>query len=344
MVRFALMRNLADHDILPPMKQLSGVIMAGVLVLGCDRGKTETPPSSREGATSEVPAENAPPKRVPTPPALSVEVITKASGIQAKSAPGGVVRIGWVRSDVATTIDGMAFPPTAGLGSWAAFAPVSDGAMVMGDTVVFQDEINPAIDAAFSHGLNITALHNHFAFDNPQVYFMHIGGRGDAKKLAAGVKAMWDAIKAVRKQAPRPALTFPGPTVVPGTLDAAEISRLTGHSAKDKPGGVIKIAIPRQASVGGLHFNGNMGLTTWAAFTGTPELAAIDGDIAMTAREVQPVLRALRAAHINIVALHNHMIGEDPSYYFVHYWGKGRVAKLAKGFRAVLGAQMSAAK
>lgn len=325
-------------------------------MLGCDRGKTEnSPPSAKEATTAnetnnsaETPANPAPGQRAPAARTFTVETITKASGIQAKSAPGQVVRIGWVRSDVATTIDGMAFPPTAGLGSWAAFAPVSNGAMVMGDTVVFQDEINPAIDAAFSHGLNITALHNHFAFDNPQVYFMHIGGRGDAKKLAAGVKAMWDAIKAVRKQAPQPALTFPGPTVAPGTapgtLDAAEISRLTGHTAKDKPGGVVKIAIPRQANMGGLRFNGNMGLSTWAAFTGSSKLAAIDGDIAMTAREVQPVLRALRAAHINIVALHNHMIGEDPAYYFVHYWGKGRAADLAKGFRAVLGAQLSATK
>jgi len=270
---------------------------------------------------------------------LSVDDIAKASGTKAKEVSDGVVRIGWGRTKVKTTVDGMAFPPAAGLGSWAAFAPVGGGAMVMGDTVVFQDEINPAIDAAFAHGLKITALHNHFVFDDPQVYFMHIGGVGDPVKLAAGVKAMWDAIKAVRKAAPKPARTFPGPIVKPGKLDVAKLAAITKLKAAAKPGGVVKMVVERKATMRGVDFGGNMGLTTWAAFAGDDALASIDGDVAMTAKEVQPVLRALRAAKINVVALHNHMIGETPAYYFVHYWGKGPAAELARGFRAVLDAQ-----
>jgi len=209
----------------------------------------------------------------------------------------------------------------------------------MGDTVVFEDEINPAIGAAFAHGLQITALHNHFAFDDPAVYFMHIGGRGEATKLAAGVKAMWDAIKTVRKASAKPARGFPGPVVKPGKLDAAPLEAALKHKGSEKPRGVIKFVFERRARMAGRDFRANMGLATWAAFSGDTKLAAIDGDVAMTARQVQAVLHALRAAKLNIVALHNHMIGETPAYFFVHYWGKGSATELAKGFRAVLDAQ-----
>lgn len=118
------------------------------------------------------------------------KMVSKASGAEANSAEDGVVRIGWPRDDVAVTVDGMRLDPPAGLGSWAAFKPTGNGAMVMGDTIVFEDEIAPAMDAALANGLTVTALHNHFIFDNPTVFFMHIGGRGDAADLAAGVKAV----------------------------------------------------------------------------------------------------------------------------------------------------------
>src|SRR5262249_50366564 len=131
--------------------------------------------------------------------------IAQAAGSKATTTPDGVVRLGWARTDVAVTVDGMPFKPAAGLGSWAAFTPAPHGAMVMGDTVVFQDEVTPAMDAAFAGGLEVTGLHNHFFYDEPKVYFMHIGGRGEPEKLAAAVKSMWDAIKKVRKDSPQPA-------------------------------------------------------------------------------------------------------------------------------------------
>src|SRR5438477_10735480 len=132
------------------------------------------------------------------PASLDAKAIGQASGATPTAAPDGVVKIGRPRTDVTVTVDGMTLPPAAGLGSWAAFAPMASGAMVMGDTVVFADEVDAAMDAAFTHGLSVTALHNHFFHDTPRVYFMHIGGEGWDETLAAGVKAVWGAIRAVR--------------------------------------------------------------------------------------------------------------------------------------------------
>src|SRR5207302_1599860 len=136
--------------------------------------------------------------------------IGAAAGTKTTVAPDGVVRIAWARDDVAVKVDGMALKPFAGLGSWAAFAPAPHGAMVMGDTVVFQDEVAPAMDAAFAGGLDVTGLHNHFFYDEPKVYFMHIGGSGDPEKLAAAVKGVWDAIKKVRADHAVPEKRFAG--------------------------------------------------------------------------------------------------------------------------------------
>jgi hypothetical protein len=268
-------------------------------------------------------------------------LIHEASGAEAKKQPDGVVRIGWSRSDVPVNVDGLRLPPAAGLGSWAAFAPMGDAAMVMGDTVVFEDEVDAVMDAAFKAGLDVTGLHNHFFFDRPKVYFMHIGGHGEQAQLAASVKAVWDAIKAVRKTRPEPATGFGGPLPVAGSLDADAIGKAVGHPAEVN-GGVAKITIGREGKMHGERVGASMGLTTWVAFTGSDELAAADGDVIMSAAEVQPVLRALRQAKFHVVALHNHMIGEQPAFYFVHFWGKGPPSELAKGFRRVLDAQQTA--
>lgn len=275
---------------------------------------------------------------------LDAAAIGKAAGVQAKTQADGVVKIGWSRSDVPVTVDGMRLAPAAGLGSWAAFASTgNDRAMVMGDTVVFQDEVDAAMDAAFTHGLSVTALHNHFFYDRPKVFFMHIGGDGAPTTLAAGVKAVWDAIKAVRTAHPQPADGFGGPTPKPGKLDAAALGKIVGHPA-EMNGDVAKITIGATGHMHGQPIGASMGLTTWAAFSGSDTLAAMDGDFIMTANEVQPVLHALRRAGIHIVALHNHMTGTQPEFYFTHFWGKGKAADLAHGFRAALDAQAGVAK
>jgi len=274
---------------------------------------------------------------------LSADKIGENIGVKATTTPDGIVRVAWLRKEVQVQVDGLPMRPFMGLGTWAAFQKMGDGAMLMGDTVVFQDEVNPAIDAAFASGLEVTALHNHFFYDEPKVYFMHIGGSGDADKLAKGVKAVWDAIKKVRAENPQPAARFAGDVPKHGKLDGQKLSDIIGANGELQDE-VYKITIGRDAEMNGMKFGGSMGLTTWAAFAGTDGLAAVDGDFAMTTDEVQPVLKALRAAKINIVALHNHMNGETPSIYFTHFWGKGKAADLAKGIQSAVKAAKDAPK
>lgn len=274
---------------------------------------------------------------------LDPTAIGEAAGTKATVTEDGVVRLGWPRTDVAVEVDGVKLKPFAGLGSWAAFIASPHGAMMMGDTVVFQDEVDAAMDAAFANGLEVTALHNHFFFDKPKVYFMHIGGAGDQKKLAAGVKAVWDAIKKVRANRPQPAESYAEDKVEECCLTPKPIEDAIGHKAAAQDG-IVKITIGRPAEMHGVKFAGSMGLTTWIAFTGDDALAAVGGDFAMTAGEVQPTLHALRKAGFHIVSVHNHMMGEKPGYFFVHFWAKGKAIDLAKGFKSVLDAQAAIGK
>lgn len=319
--------------------------VAAILVLGL----TTTCASTRGGTplASSASVRGSSPQRAsgtaaarPSGEPLDAEAIGSILKTPASVTEDGVARVTWPRTAVAVQVDGMDFPASAGLTSWAGFAPTSGGAMLMGDTVVFQDEVSPAMDAAFAHGLEITALHNHFFYDEPKVYFMHIGGHGEPQDLARGVKAVWDAIRKVRRRRPEPARAFAGEAPSPGgRLDAAAIGRIIGVEPSVEDDGVGKVSIGREATMHGARFSGSMGLSTWVAFTGSDERATIDGDFAMTADEVQPVLRALRRAGIHVVALHNHMVGEEPAYFFTHFWAKGSAAELARSFRAVLDAQ-----
>ena len=273
----------------------------------------------------------------------SAETISRIMGVAATTTADGVVRVGWPRTAVAFHVDGLAFRPAMGLKTWAAFQATPHGTRLMGDTVVFEDEVNAALDAALNSGIEVTALHNHFLFDKPKAYFMHIGGNGSSEELAAGVRSIWDAVKSVRAKNPTPAELFPGQIPRDGELDTARLEETIGVSGKFRDS-VFKISIGRSASMAGSSFGASMGLSTWMAFSGSDALAAVAGDIAMTAREVQPVLKALRGGGINIVALHNHMLGESPAIFFTHFWGKGPALKLAHGLRGALDAQRGAAK
>ncbi len=271
---------------------------------------------------------------------LSAETIERAAGSKATRMPDGVVRIAWSRDEVKVTIDNMPFEPSAGLGSWAAFKTLPQGgAMVMSDTLVFADEITPAMDAAFDHGLEITGIHNHFIFDRPPVYFMHIRGHGSPEQLGGAVKAVWDAIKTMRRTHPVPWDHFLGD--VPkqaGTFDVPAIEKILGVKAEDNKA-TIKFTFPRTGTMDGVPIGGSMGLTTWVSFSGNARQAIADGDFIMTADEVQPVMHALRKADIHIVALHNHMIGDQPPFYFLHFWGKGTPEDLAQGLKAAMATQ-----
>jgi len=274
---------------------------------------------------------------------LDADRIASASGAKATTTPDGVVRIAWARNDVKVRVDGTPLKPFAGLGSWAAFTKAPHGAMVMGDTVVFQDEVTPAMDAAFAAGLEVTGLHNHFFYDEPKVYFMHVGGQGEPERLAAGIKSVWDAIKKVRAGRPTPDTAFGGEGPQPDDVPPAMVEQILGHKPQVQDG-VVKVTIGREGTMHGVKVGGSMGLTTWAAFSGGERHAVVDGDFIMTAGEVQAVLRALRKADIHVVALHNHMVGEQPAYYFTHFWGKGKAEELARGLKSALDAQAAAGK
>jgi hypothetical protein len=167
---------------------------------------------------------------------------------------------------------------------------------------------------------------------------MHIGGQGEPEKLAGAVKGVWDAIKKVRAAHAVPATHFAGEVPKQGKIDAGTLEKILGHKSETQ-NGVVKVTIGREGNMHHVRIGGSMGLTTWAAFSGSDALAAVDGDFIMTAQEVQPVLRALRRAGIHIVALHNHMIGEEPAFYFTHFWGKGSTRELANGVKSALDAQ-----
>jgi len=237
-------------------------------------------------------------------------------------------------------VDQWAMPPFMGLGSWAAFTPAHGGGhvMMMGDTVVFEDEVNPAMSAAFEAGLEVTALHNHFFFDDPKVYFMHIGGTGEATKLAAGVKKVYDKIAEIRAANPAPLRAFSGNITSPSSITSAPLEAALGVKGQANQG-MFKIVIGRPAAMHGVSIGKEMGINTWAAFGGSDDAAVIDGDFAMLENELQTVLRAMRKEGINIVAIHQHMSHEQPRYLFLHYWGKGKAADLAQSLKRVLDAQ-----
>jgi phosphotransferase system IIB component len=251
----------------------------------------------------------------------------------------GVFKITSARNDIPILVDGWTMPPFMGLASWAAFTAGmgESAAMVMGDTVLFQDEVNPAMTAALENGLSVTALHNHFFYDEPKVYFMHISGTGAEEKLASGVKKVWDKIKEVRAATPQPAKTFGNGALPPkSSIAAGPIEELLGVKGQTN-NGMFKVVIGRTVKMDGMEAGKEMGVNTWAAFAGDDEHALVDGDFAMREEELQPVLKALRGGGVNIVAIHHHMTGETPRIIFLHFWGKDTAANLAKTLKAALG-------
>lgn len=249
-------------------------------------------------------------------------------------------KVTFPRTDIKVTVEGRPMPPFLGLSSWAAFTPGAHGGlMVMGDVVLLEDEVNPAMSAALDAGLEVTALHNHFFYESPRVMYMHIGGSGTAEQLAPAVKKVLDAVKSVRAAAPAPAARFAGdPVPEASAISAAAIDAILGVQGESS-NGMYKATIGRAAAMHGTKVGKQMGVNTWAAFAGADDNALVDGDIAMTKEELQGVLKALRKAGINIVAIHNHMTNEEPQYVFLHYWGKGPAATLAKGLKSALDTQ-----
>lgn len=257
------------------------------------------------------------------------------------SASEGVFKVTAPRNDVKIAVDGWNMPPFMGLTSWAAFMEGKKSeAMVTGDLVLFQDEVNPVMSVLFANGVSVTALHNHFFFDDPKVYFMHIGAEGTFEQLATGVRLAFAKEKEIRAANPTPGKLF-GNGFAPATNNitgqAIEEALAVKGQAKD---GMYKVVIGRPAKMAcGCEVNKEMGVNTWAAFAGTDDNAIVDGDFAATEDELPVVLRTLRAEDINIVAIHHHMTQETPRYLFLHYWGKGSAASLAASLKKTLEVQ-----
>jgi len=245
----------------------------------------------------------------------------------------GVLKVNIPRSDLKITIQGFSTPTPFGFGGWIALTKSAEGSdVMMGDLVLLQEEVNPVMSALLDNGIDVTALHNHFFWDDPHVYYMHVHGMGKAADLARRVKPGLDLIGHVKPEAAAPASDA-------GTaLDTAKLAKIAGHEG-EQTGAVYKITVGRDdlgMKEHGAVINARMGLNTWAAFVGTQEDAAIAGDVAMLENEVTPVLRALRKNGFEVVAIHHHMTGDRPVVIFLHYWGRGPAEKLATGFKAAL--------
>jgi hypothetical protein len=265
-----------------------------------------------------------------------IEQITGLKGTLIEAE--GVFKVTSPRADVKISVDGWQMPPFMGLTSWAAFTSGKGAeAMVMGDLVLMQDEVNSVMTRLLDAGLTVTALHNHFFYDEPKVYFMHIGGEGTVDKLAAGVKVAFDKVKEIRAGHPEVGKSF-GNAFTPGsnTVSGAEIDAVLGSKGQAKDG-MFKVVIGRKAKMEcGCDAGKEMGVNTWAAFAGTDQEALVDGDFVVLETELQAVLKSLRHDGINIVAIHHHMIGETPRYLFLHYWGRGPAGELAQAVRNAL--------
>jgi len=244
-----------------------------------------------------------------------------------------VLKVNVPRGDLKVVVDGVATPTPFGFGGWFALTKGTGGMEVMmGDLVLVESEVNPVMSALLDNGLEVTALHNHFFADTPHMFYMHVHGHGAAADLANKMK---------------PALALIGKTLqaattqgraIEGKLDTDGLSKTIGF-AGEQTGAVYKITIGRAdftMKEMGATINARMGLNTWAAFYGTDADAVVAGDVAMLDAEVTPVLKALRANGIDVVAMHHHMVGTQPNVTFLHYWGKGQAQRLAAGVRAAL--------
>jgi rhodanese-related sulfurtransferase len=277
--------------------------------------------------------------------ALDTNGIERITGLKGTwNAAEGVFKVTQPRNEVAVRVDEWKMPPFMGLTSWAAFmAGKQQGAMVMGDFVLFEDEVNPVMSVALDNGLEVTALHNHFFYAEPQVYFMHIGGEGSVEKLAGGVKAALAKMKEIRTANPQPVKSFGGGIPEKSAISAAPLAEAFTAKPQEKDG-MVKFVFGRVARMDcGCEVGKEMGVNTWASFGGTDDNAVVDGDFASREDELQPVLKSLRGGGINIVAIHHHMVGETPRYVFLHYWGRGKAADLAKAIRLARGEQTKAA-
>jgi hypothetical protein len=247
---------------------------------------------------------------------------------------GDVHRYGFPRTDLSVTLDGVTIKPTLALGGWVAFKPVHDGAMVMGDLVLLESEINPVMAKLIEGGVEITAVHNHLLRATPATFYMHVGGHGDPAKMASVIH---DALSASKTPLSAPAAAVSPPAM---DLNTARLDEVIGVKGQAN-GGVYQFGVPRRnpVSENGISLSpaGPLGLATAINFQPTGNgKAAITGDFVLTGDEVNPVIRALRSNGIEVTAVHSHMLDEQPRLFFLHFWANDDAEKLARGLRAAI--------
>jgi hypothetical protein len=266
--------------------------------------------------------------------AIGWQKVDDAFGRKPAVVAGEVHRYGFPRTDLNVTLDGVTIKPALALGGWVALKPTHDDAMVMGDLVLLETEINPVMAKMIENGLDITAVHNHLLRADPATFYMHIGGHGDPVKLAT---AIHDALSVSKTPLQPPAAPAQPPAI---DLDTAQLDQIIGAKGQAN-GGVYQFGVPRRDSVtmDGMAITpaGPMGLATGIGFQPTGDgKAAITGDFVMVSSEVNPVIKTLRASDIEVTALHSHMLDEQPRLFFMHFWANDDAIKLAKGLRTAL--------
>ncbi len=260
--------------------------------------------------------------------------VDEAIGRKPAVVSGDVHRYGFPRSDLSVTLDGVSIKPALALGGWVAFKGMGNQAMIMGDLVLLETEINPVMAKMIENGIDITAVHNHLLRANPATFYMHVGGRGDAVKMATALRAALAESKTPPAPPSPPAASAQPPAV---DLDTAQLDQIIGAKGQAN-GGVYQFGVPRRdpVTMDGMTLApaGPLGVASGIGFQSTGNgQAAITGDFVMTADEVNPVIKALRANAIEVTALHSHMLGEQPRLFFMHFWANDDAIKLAKALR-----------
>jgi hypothetical protein len=264
---------------------------------------------------------------------LDTSAIEKITGVKGKSN-NGEYKITIPQNDLNVEVDGFKIIPPMGLGTWIAFTPAKDGAMIMGDIILTETDLKPVQQEVIKQGLTISAIHNHFVRNHPNVMYMHIGGVGKTEDMAKKAKAVLDKVAESRGHNPAAGSVAD----VPYSIDSKKLDDILGYNAEMSKG-VYKYTIGRpdvSLKEHGVTITTFFGFNTWAAFQGTPDHAAVAGDFTMLEDEVAPVIKALIENGIEIVAVHNHMVHEQPRIFFLHYWGVGNAEQLAKGLKAAL--------
>lgn len=290
-------------------------------------------PSASENAIVKGESKNDTISCPPGSSKLDIQKIEQITGMKG-AEKNGEYKITVPQNDLNVVVDGFKIIPPMGLGSWAAFTPCGDTAMVMGDIIVTENDLKPVQQEVIKQGLMVSAIHNHFVRNHPNVMYMHIDGKGTVDKLATNIKAIFDKVKEVRGKDPKAGKA----DSVANTINTVQLDSIIGAKGELSKG-VYKYTIGRpdvKLLEHGIPVSTFLGFNTWAAWQGTSQKAAVCGDFTMLENEVDPVIKALVENGIEVVAVHNHMVYEKPRIFFLHYWGVGKAEQLAKGLKAAL--------